>query len=434
MNDSLAWVACRPLQTPTPAGPVRFATHLAFTCASSPVAPGTYYQGYLRTAGDKPAKAFLRVLGTHPQARDRQFVARFDASGKPPGVISPWGVLATEIGYVVAAPFANGLTIEEIQKRTKVGGVTLPTSLALEITGQLLGILSHLHPFSNSSPPREEQAHGAIRPATIHVGIDGQLRLLDMGSGVHSRTREGRSEGDAVTAILPYLAPEQLVDAHVATPRTDLYATAAIAYELIAGKPLFNGSAARRELEIRAGFGVREKVRGIGAELPGFPAVLEKALSLAPHERYASASAMLEVVNTFRDAPRVDELANLVQRLKTWRPVLVPPANDAAFAQPPKLDKHPLPGGEQRSRRGAASHRQRPRQPGHGIPRDRLSRTILGLVGAAVAVAAYAWVSAPVADSQPSKPYFDSALHAKQGLAHSVDEPVVDHSPRSATD
>ncbi len=85
-----------------------------------------------------------------------------------------------------------------------------------------------------------ELAHGAgvvhrdVKPDNLLLQADGSVKLADFGIALlddHTRlTRAGFAMGS-----LPYMAPEQRVDAHAVGPRADLYAAGATLYNLLTG-------------------------------------------------------------------------------------------------------------------------------------------------------------------------------------------------------
>jgi serine/threonine protein kinase len=110
---------------------------------------------------------------------------------------------------------------------------TVPEVVALGIS--LLKGLSVLH--------RLDVLHRDIKPGNIHLGADGQLRILDLGvsqSAAHRTLREdlknlthgGSSSTDTLAGTPSFLAPEQFESAPP-TRETDLYAVAVTLYHAL---------------------------------------------------------------------------------------------------------------------------------------------------------------------------------------------------------
>jgi serine/threonine protein kinase len=110
--------------------------------------------------------------------------------------------------------------------------------------------------------------HSGICPERIHIDQRGSLRL----SGLGSAKRSG--EVDFLPSTHPYAAPEQAHPARL-SPSTDLYALAAILFELVTGQP------PRDELT---------NPRKLNPKIPDFFArVILQGLARRPQERFNSA-------------------------------------------------------------------------------------------------------------------------------------------------
>src|SRR5437867_3013527 len=125
-----------------------------------------------------------------------------------------------------------------------VEGETLEQRLAegplaeVEITaigGQIAEALQAAH--------EEQVVHCDLKPGNVMVTPRGQVKVLDFGIARLLRSREPArtalpaSAGNAA-GTLPYMAPEQLMDARV-DARTDLYALGVVLYHMAAGRVPF---------------------------------------------------------------------------------------------------------------------------------------------------------------------------------------------------
>ncbi|MFT5645159.1 MAG: serine/threonine protein kinase/serine/threonine protein phosphatase PrpC [Janthinobacterium sp.] len=100
---------------------------------------------------------------------------------------------------------------------------TVPEVLAL--AEQLVRAVGALH--------RRSIIHRDIKPANVHLGEDGQLRLLDLGLAQSGMTDSDDDRDAAPQAGTPsYLAPEQFDNAPAALC-TDLYATGVTLYQML---------------------------------------------------------------------------------------------------------------------------------------------------------------------------------------------------------
>jgi eukaryotic-like serine/threonine-protein kinase len=139
--------------------------------------------------------------------------------------------------------------------------------------------------------------HRDVKPANLLLNDRGEVRVADFGiasaAGMDSMTATGTVLGTA-----GYLAPEQAMGER-ATPASDLYALAVVAYELLSGERPFESESPTAE----AAAHVNAPVPSIAARCENLPAevdpVFQRALAKDPARRYGSAR---EFVADLRDA------------------------------------------------------------------------------------------------------------------------------------
>ncbi len=427
MSDQLVWVPCKPCLDRTPSSPFHGVTHIGFQAGQASVSSWSYREGYVKRLPDgRPTRVLLRTLSDPECVSSLDILSYFDPGNVPPRVISPHGVFSTPTGLTLVAPWLNGISVETIQKRLRLLGTRLPPLLALEAAIQVLEILAQLGPRGN---PRNQEVwftHGALRPSTIHVGVDGSVHLVDVGPETVLKSRTVRSKEPAASFCLPYLAPEQLSENGKETPQTDLYSVAVVIYELIAGKPLFNGSVARRELEIRAGFGVQEKVEALAELMPGLPALLAKALSVDPQERFESAREMGAALAALRGPSRAPQLAGVVQDLMAFRPSVRQREQALRDAGARAVSSRSSQPGRRPAPPGASGNVPAKIAPAH--PTSRRSHIIVGLIGLAVAAGAYFLVATPGSHSESARTNLDRAVQVYQPSKEAAAPPSALHS------
>lgn len=155
---------------------------------------------------------------------------------------------------------------------------------ALEVIAGVLAALDYAH--------RHGIVHRDIKPANIMINTNGDAKVMDFGIA--------RAMTDAATAVTAsssvmgtaqYLSPEQargeLVDA-----RSDLYSTGCVLYELLVGKPPFNGDSAVA-IAYQHVNEIPPAPSSIDAEVPNqLDLIVLTALAKLPSNRYRSAAEM----------------------------------------------------------------------------------------------------------------------------------------------
>ena len=152
--------------------------------------------------------------------------------------------------------------------------------------------------------------HCDVKPANVILDERGSAKLTDFGIA-----RAARGPGEHELIGTPrYIAPER-IEGKAPTPASDVYGLGLVAFELIAGRPPFDGAETEDLL--------RERLEGpppsLRAAVAGLPPevdlVVAKALARDPARRYASAG---EFARDLLAAARGE-------RTRTM-PVIVPPA------------------------------------------------------------------------------------------------------------
>jgi hypothetical protein len=133
--------------------------------------------------------------------------------------------------------------------------------------------------------------HRDVKPANVLLGHEGTIKLADLGvADVVDRTRI--TTPDALVGSFSYMAPEQL-DGAAPSPAMDVYALAAMAYEMLAGekaRPESNPLALAHAIATRPPPDLR-------SAWPAAPAtaaeVLQRGMSSDPAQRPASAGELV---------------------------------------------------------------------------------------------------------------------------------------------
>jgi eukaryotic-like serine/threonine-protein kinase len=173
--------------------------------------------------------------------------------------------------------YVRGDTLEAIVQRSG----RLAWGRACELCVDVLHALDHAHD--------QGVVHRDIKPANIMLSSRGAVKVMDFGiarlMGRNRQTQFGHAVGTPM-----YMAPEQL-RGHEVDGRTDLYAVAAVLFELVTGRMAFEADS-DYSLMMKQ---LNEPAPPPSHFVPEVPSALDeivlKAMSKSPDDRYPNAMA-----------------------------------------------------------------------------------------------------------------------------------------------
>jgi serine/threonine-protein kinase len=150
---------------------------------------------------------------------------------------------------------------------------------------ELLHALSYAH--------RRGIIHRDIKPSNILLTAGGTVKVADFGiARIVEEDDVPMGEAGEIVGSARYMSPEQL-RGEDATPRSDVYSVGVLLYHCLTGRLPFSGdvkSLARQHMHKDP-----TPPRRLNKRItPGMEAVIMKALSKKPRDRYFSANAMLD--------------------------------------------------------------------------------------------------------------------------------------------
>ncbi len=191
---------------------------------------------------------------------DPEHRAMFDEEARIMPLFShPNVVRTTDVGEeagrrYLAMEFLDGLPLD--QCAATVSG--LGERAAIHLACEMLDGLHYAHELRDGEGASLELVHRDVSPHNVFITYEGRVTLVDFGI---ARTR-GRAQQTATGVVrgkLSYMAPEQaLCDA--LDRRADVFAAGVILWELVVGKPFWDGLSEVQILK-RMTFGDLPKIR-----------------------------------------------------------------------------------------------------------------------------------------------------------------------------
>lgn len=199
--------------------------------------------------------------------------------------------------YIVMRLLEGG----SLRRRLRQG--PLDPAAAARICGQVAEALDYAHEHG--------VIHRDLKPSNILLDEHGNAYLTDF--GIARMIDSAAASSNEVVGTPSYMSPEQC-QGKPATPASDIYALGAILYELLTGKPPFEGDTPLAVMTKH----VREPRPSVQAVDPALPAaydrVIARAMARQPEQRYPTAVALAV---DFRGA--VQAAAGLAQPARRMR-------------------------------------------------------------------------------------------------------------------
>jgi serine/threonine-protein kinase len=230
------------------------------------------------------------LAGSHASVQE---LARFRAEAEAVAHLQhPNIVQVYDVGEHDGCPFFSLEFIDGGCLTDRIGNTPQPPAEAARTVQVLAAAMEYAH--------KRGIMHRDLKPANILLAQDGTPKITDFGlakrlEGDSSQTRTG-----SILGTPSYMAPEQaLGQSKEVGPAADIYALGAILYELLTGRPPFQGTTLLETVQmVRAA----EPVPPSRLQ-PGLPRDVETiclmCLRKEPHKRYATSGLLAEDLRRF---------------------------------------------------------------------------------------------------------------------------------------
>lgn len=277
----------------------------------SPLGSGGMGEVYLAedtTLGRKVALKLLPADFTHDTNRVHRFQqeARAASALNHPNLITIHEIGQVDDRHFIATEFIDGETLRQriagVQSRTTAGGgksgAPLPLREVLNIAIQTADALAAAHEAGI--------VHRDIKPENIMVRRrDGYIKVLDFGLAKLTEAAAGKVDTEAPTrarvqtsaglvmGTVMYMSPEQARGQKV-DARTDIWSLGVVLYELVAGRPAFEGSNTNEILALILSDKEPSPLARYAREAPSeLERIVAKALRKNRDERYQTVKDLL---------------------------------------------------------------------------------------------------------------------------------------------
>lgn len=233
----------------------------------------------------------VKLLAEH-LADDRQFVSRFRREALSAArLVHPNIVQVFDFGfddesgrYFIVMEAVRGQSGAQLLHDRGY----LAVDEAIKIVGQAARGLDHAH--------RNGVIHRDVKPGNILLGDDGSVKIADFGIAKAMAEESGITQIGSVVGTASYLAPEQAMGGDVG-PAADIYALGVVTFQMLAARLPYEAESLTA-LALKQQREAPPLLDQLNAEVPAEVAlVVDRALSIDPGARYASAEAYAKALD-----------------------------------------------------------------------------------------------------------------------------------------
>ena len=257
----------------------------------SPIGAGGMGEVYKAT--DTRLQRIVAIKFLPPElTRDKSAKARFTQEARAassldhPNICTIHQIDETPDGQLfIVMSYYEGETLKE-----RIASGPLPIDEAVDLARQVAGGLSKAHASGI--------VHRDIKPANVIITRDHVAKILDF--GLAKLPEVTMTQTGMLWGTVAYMSPEQASGATI-DARTDLWALGVVLYEMLTGRPPFQGDASfavMYQILNTAPQSVTESRSEVPAELGR---VVEHALTKRAEDRYSSAEWMLADLTAFSE-------------------------------------------------------------------------------------------------------------------------------------
>ena len=263
-------------------------------------------------------------------AQDEDFRRRFHAESQAvamlshPNIVSVYDVSSSDDAHYIVMELIDGITLKQYMEKKGI----LNWKETLHFAIQIAKALEHAH--------SRGIVHRDIKPHNVMVLKNGSVKVADFGiARVMSKSNTLTKEA---LGSVHYISPEQAKGGRVDS-RGDLYSLGVVMYEMITGRPPYDGESPVA-VAIQHINGGAKMPSTLNPNIPGgLEQIIMKAMALDPAGRYENATAMLYDMDEFRkepsmlfdyNTPPLDEVTRLQ---RTPEPDRVQPASPKTTAE-----------------------------------------------------------------------------------------------------
>lgn len=259
---------------------------------------GTGSMGIIYRARDKSLDRFVAVKVMRPEFQlDNETLERFRREARAcaqlqhPNIVTVYDLAEGDGGVTyIIMELLEGTDLRTAMRKK----IPLPVSLKVELMAQICDGLAHAH--------KHGIVHRDIKPTNLFLHLRNRAKILDF--GVARLTSSNLTRTGKILGTPNYMAPEQITGLKCDF-RSDLFSTAIVAFELVAGSHPFQAPFIPK----RIANDEPDRLRDVDPRLPPqLEQALERALAKDPAERFTTAEEFAAALREVLSSGELDEI------------------------------------------------------------------------------------------------------------------------------
>ncbi len=230
-------------------------------------------------------------------AGDEEFRRRFHAEGEAvamlshPNIVQVYDVSTSDSANFIVMELIDGISLKQYMEKRGV----LNWKETLHFAIQIAKGLEHAH--------SRGIVHRDIKPHNVMVLKNGSVKVMDF--GIARVMNKSNTLTKEALGSVHYISPEQ-AKGSTTDNRSDLYSLGVVMYEMMTGRPPYDGESAV-SVAIQHINGGAPRPSTLNPNIPkGMEQIIVKAMALDVRDRYSSATEMLQDMEEFRKNPEIE--------------------------------------------------------------------------------------------------------------------------------
>lgn len=212
--------------------------------------------------------------------------------------------------YFMVMEYIDGINLSQLVRWMSAHNQHFPVEAAIFITMEICTGLSYAHRMLDDKGESLCLIHRDINPQNICISKEGEVKLIDFGIA-KARVMSQETQAGTIKGKFNYMSPEQGRGDRI-DQRSDIFALAAVLYELLSGQMLYPLSLDDASLRTKVQMAEFTPIEQLRPNLPPMlRQILAKALARNLNQRFATARDFFIALSQFFHGEKVFDALNL---------------------------------------------------------------------------------------------------------------------------